>query len=470
MKTGVVYAKAFSANGWRVDSSFHLSDSNVLYSLLDSCPYKQSTIDGIKKDCFFGNIFTRVFVKDAEHGVPYMTASDMVKAEPLSGRFLSKKQVASLSNLILHKNWILISCSGTIGNVVYTNEQFDEVVATHDLIRLLPDETKTKGGVLYAYLASRYGYIMLTQSRFGGVVKHINPSHVSQIPIPKFPAEFQNKIDAQIKEAAALRVEANKLLEEAKTLLIKEAGLRELTPEDYDYYGPRVSGRKVSCFVRNKKDIDTTTINAFNHSERIRKTKASMPCQTVPLKDVLLGGDTFSSYSVPSIEVKPEHGIMFINQKDIFDNIVKGKWVSKRNVSLDKLVEYGEVIVACDGTLGESELFCRTLFANEDLQGALISTHFIRMKTNEFVPSGYLYAWLSSDYGFRFIRNCQAGTKLCHPIPKMFLQIPVPILAKEIMNAIDEKVRNAHTLRYKANCLERSAIEAVEKEIDSWSK
>ena len=260
------------------------------------------------------------------------------------------------------------------------------------------------------------------------------------------------------------------MLSEAERLLKTSANLRDLTPEDYDYFGPRGAGREVSCFVRKRKDITTTTFNAFNLSERIRKTRAAMTCTTRPLREVLLGGDTFSSCSVPSIEVKPEHGIMFINQKDIFDNIIKGKWVSKRNVSLDKLVEYGEVIVACDGTLGENELFCRALFANEDLQGALISTHFIRMKTNNIVPPGYLFTWLNSDYGFRFIRNCQAGTKLCHPIPTMFLDIPVPIISPDIMNEIDQLVKEAHTKRYKANENERKAIRMVEEEIEKWNK
>ena len=65
------------------------------------------------------------------------------------------------------------TCSGTIGNVIFTNSTFEGRIATHDLIRVVPDDSKMLKGVVYAYLSSKYGYCQLTQSKFGGVVKHI---------------------------------------------------------------------------------------------------------------------------------------------------------------------------------------------------------------------------------------------------------------------------------------------------------
>lgn len=134
------------------------------------------------------------------------------------------------------------------------------------------------------------------------------------------------------------------------------------------------------------------------------------------------------------------------------------------------LVEYGEVLIAGVGTLGENETFCRTIFANEDLVGQLVSGEFIRMKTTEEVPSGYLFAWLSSDYGFRLLRNTQTGTKLCRPIPSLVLQIPVPILDFKDMYEIDEMVRDAHTKQHIANNNEKEAISMIECEIENRNK
>jgi restriction endonuclease S subunit len=162
-------------------------------------------------------------------------------------------------------------------------------------------------------------------------------------------------------------------------------------------------------------------------------------------------------------------GIMLINQSDIFDRQVRGKWVKKEPKYLKDLLEYGEVLIAKIGTLGENETFCNTIFVNEDLVGQLTSSAFYRLKTNGRVPSGYLYAWLSSDYGFRLIRNTQYGTKQCYPNPTLLLNIPIPIVEKQIIDRIDVLVRDAHTKRYLANQKELQAISIIESEIESWS-
>ena len=334
-------------------------------------------------------------------------------------------------------------------------------------MRVIP--SKVKEGLLYAYLTSKYGHALLTTNTYGTVIQTLNAGNIESLPIPLFPSDFQFKIDSLIQESSKLREEAYTVLEKAKSVLMREASLRDLNSEDYDYYGPRSSQRKVSCFVRNIQEIGTTTINAFNHSERIRRLKQSFSCPTIPLRETLLDNDTFSSGSFPRIEVSSGHGIMLINQMDIFDTIIKGKFISKRGVKTDNLVKYGEILIAGVGTLGEGETFCRVIFANEDLEGQLVSGEFIRMKTTEDIPSGYLYAWLNSDYGFRLLRNLQAGTKLCRPIPKLLLEIPVPIIDMELMSQINNMVRSAHTKRHEANIKELQAISMVEQEIEKWN-
>ena len=155
----------------------------------------------------------------------------------------------------------------------------------------------------------------------------------------------------------------------------------------------------------------------------------------------------------------------------MFDNvhIVKGKWISSRGSNLENVLEYGEILIACDGTLGENELFCRAVYVNEDLKGSYVSSHFLRLKVNDEMLAGYLFCWLNSDYGFRLIRNTQAGTKLCHPINKLFLDIPIPIIGKDEMQEIDRLVREAHTKRHLANQKELKAISMVEQEIEKWN-
>lgn len=191
---------------------------------------------------------------------------------------------------------------------------------------------------------------------------------------------------------------------------------------------------------------------------------------TRPLIDCLDDAKFFSTGSFPRLELNTPKSIRLINQTDIFNSKIKGKNIARKKVRTDNLVTYGEVLIAAVGTLGENETFGCVRFADEELNGQLVSGEFIRMKTINDVPSGYLFIWLSSEYGFRLIRSTQTGTKLCRPIQKLLGQLPVPILSEDIMNKIDCLVKKAHTLRWESTVLEREAITLIEKEIESWQK
>ena len=464
MKISSVKSK-FVVSQMRLDGSFHLSDGLEVRKLVSKSPYGTTEIKDVSSNIYCPGIFKRNYVKS---GIPFLGGGDIQKQDLDSGKYLREKNTPNYEVLQIKKGWSLVTCGGTIGDTVFANNLLAKCWISQHVMRVIPQNIKE--GMLYAYLASKYGKLLLTTNTYGSVIPTLNASNIANLPIPRFPEYFQQEVDNLVQEAARLRVESADMLTKAELLLKTETNLRELTSEDYDYFGPRNAERKLSCFTVKRKDINTTTINAFNLSERIRKTKDSIVCKTKPLREVLLGGDTFSTGSFPRVEVKEGFGVMLINQKDIFDNIVKGKYISKRGVKTDNLVEYGEVLIAGVGTLGESETFCRAIFAYEDLVGQLVSGEFIRMKTNDEIPSGYFYAWLASDYGFRFLRNIQAGTKLCRPIPRLVLELPVPILGKETMLKIDSIVKEAHTKRYEANNCERKAIHMVEQEIEMWNK
>lgn len=451
----------------RFDGSYHNAEVNIYNDVITS--HSEHKLSYYCSEIFTSGRNKRVYTQH-DFGYPFLSNSDASSSNPLTTCKYSSKKYGYDETALLKGGMILTGRVGAIGQTTFVPKYWEryKMMGSDNIIRIVV-KPEYRNGFIYAYLASKVGKLSFWKHATGGVQPFITDAMVGSLPIPQFPDTFQKEVDNLMHEASRLREEATDELNEAEKILKRAAKLRDLTAEDYDYYGLNNSGRKVSCFVRKRKDIDTTTINAFNHSERIRKTKASMPCETVPLKEVLLDGDTFSTGSFPRVEVKEGYGVMLINQKDIFDTIVRGKYISKRNVKTDNLVKYGEVLIAGVGTLGENETFCRTTFANEDLVGQLISGEFIRMKTNKEMPSGYLYAWLASDYGFRLLRNLQTGTKLCRPIPRLVLELPVPIVESNVMEEIDKMVKEAYTKRYRANCNERKAISIVEQEIERWN-
>ena len=474
MRKGIINSKSFfnAEAGLRIDPDIYLSEGSVIRNELKNLPYQRSTVGENAADVFCGNIFSRFFVSKPDHGMPYLSASDTMLADLDTGRYLSKKQASSLSYLMLKKDWILVTCSGTLGNLTYTNRNFENHIATHDLIRIIPNSNKVNRGTLYAFLSSKFGYYQITQSQFGGVVKHINAEQTKGIVVPVFPDIFQQEVDKLIQESAVLREQATILVKDAKALLKLEAGLPDLTVEDYNYFIPRYEGRAVSTFSRNIKELGTISFNAFNYSERVRINilERLKSIKNISFYDALDENKLRSPSGVAVTELKEGHGIMLINQSDIFNRIVKGKWVPKKQKYTKDLLEEGEILIAKIGTLGENETFCRCIYVGEELKGQLISSAFYRFKPSNKIPSGYLYAWLSSDYGFRLIRSSQYGTKQCYPNPSILYNYPVPIIDDDKMKEVDRMIKDAHHLMHLANDNERKAIAMVEAEIEKWNQ
>lgn len=465
MKIGVFNLKEIHDKKFRFDPSLLLSEGIRVRSLLNKLPYEVKTLSEVSTNIFIGNIFSRQWVKDSEKGLPYLSASDTVLADLNTRQYLSILQAKQLSELLLDEGWILITCSGTLGKTSYTNKNYTGRIATHDLIRVVPNCKVLSGGYLYAFLRSKYGYFQITQSQFGGVVKHINATQAGELQVPILPDSIIHEINDMITTSSYLRQEATQMLNDAERILKEKAGLRDLSPDDYEYFGFHDYRRTPGCFSMNIRELKYS-FAAFNHSERFRRALSeidSIPNMTI--NDAISSEGWISPGGVEVVELKEGHGIQLINQSDIFDNLVTGKWVKFKSKYIKDTLKYGDVVIAKIGTLGENEKFCHCVFANEDLDGVLISSAFYILRSSDRIPSGYLFCWLNSEWGFRQLRSSQFGTKLCYPNPSIVGRYKMPILQWDDMIAIDKLVKDAHTKRHRANQLELESIAMIESEI-----
>lgn len=450
MRTAVIQNKSLFDSG-RIDPSYHLSESIKLKKQLLGSPYTLSIIGEKSEDVFLGNIFTRVFVKDAEHGIPYIAASDMTKASIDSGKFISKNQAKKLKRLMLDSGWILISCSGTLGNVVYTNDLFKNTFATHDLIRLIPDDKKMPSGFLYAYLASKYGYTLLTQSGFGGVVKHINPDHVANIPIPLFPESKQKEIHNLIVESANLRVDANRLLEEAIALFEKYIGKSEFS---FNY--------QTKVLKMNERNLFSNRFDAqfAIAQEEIKKEKKVIEYISINsiASNIFVGNRAKRNYV--------EDGIPFLSSSNmmLFNPIRYAKQISKKSPNLDSLqVSKGDILISRSGTIGN------TILVGNVLSGSAISEHALRLviDSKKMVPE-YVFCYLNTQQGKRLMECSAYGSVIITLNEDYVGNILLPILDETEMNQITDKIREYSRKIDEATIKENQAISLVEKEIESW--
>lgn len=416
-------------------------------------------------DVFNPPVFKRRYGDSSGNTIAYFQSSDVDLVEPVSSGWISKEQAEQL-NLIVKRDWMLMTGFGIIGSLRIVDEHLEDSVFANNVCRIIYKSCDIPKGYLYAFLACRYGQSQIILNTSGSVVKYIEAPGIKKTLIPLLDDSTMIEVDRIINCVVEKRAKSLSIIKNSREEILRLLNLEPLDNNDFEAYSNSRIDTDVSAFIVNSNKIKLTTINAFNYSKKIDMLRQRVCSRgATKLENVLTPQGVFKTSSFKRLELKNNRSKMLLGQRDVFTINKVGKLIAKAYIPIDEMIEEGEVIIAAVGTMGESEVFCRTEYAGRELEGKYIVGEFIRMKTSPEWHPGYLYAWLSTEYGFRFLRSIQSGTKLCRPIPELLMDIPVPELSKELRDNIGKKVKEAYELRYEALQLEKEAISLIEKEI-----
>lgn len=471
MKTVKISSNWLAESHLRMDASYHLSEGVNAKRLIEKfCPFETVKLKEEASDLFKGNIHKRVYVSSPEQGLMFYSASDLFKSNMSSGKYVSKKYSPHLEDLELKKEWILVTRSGTLGKVTYTSSDHEGKIGTDDLIRIKPSDMKIRKGFLYAFLSSKFGYGLVTQSGYGGVVKHIEPHHIENISIPVFPDFQQNKINNLITDSSILRVEANKLLTEANDLFINHLKIDSNT---LDFLTRTLEREINSSFRISSSKISSWTLRGRNYSPRKQKIISVLSSGPHDLLGDVLKTDPFYGARYKRIESYSLNSVELLSQGDIFDIKPTGRSIALRSIkNIDQeLVSRETILVPAQGTLGENEIFGRAKFVWGYLEGKVVAGHAMRfIADTDKIPSGYLFTVLNSPLWFRLFRNTVYGTNLLGFIVPLLKNLPIPRFEINQELEIDQMVKQAYDKLTLANLKESDAVLLVENEIESWQK
>lgn len=441
----------FKESGQRLDASYHLSDGPITKLILKNSPYHLTTLSKETEDIFKGNIFKRVYVDNPNTGHPFMTASDMMKSDLNSGKFVSKKYT-NVANLMVDENWILTSRSGSLGNTIYTNKAFKKFLVTDDLIRIVPNNNKIKGGFLYAYLTSKYGNALLVQSSYGGVVKHIEPHHIEELPIPIFPEIKQIEIDSLITEASQLRFESDELLSEA-----------------IDYFDSNFNEVKFKKTFKKRIKKLGFSFAAYNNNPEAEDIEKLIKRNGNKLSDI--ASDCFSPPMFKHIYLKNDNGHPFLTGSELTKYRKEFyRWLSPRGVKdiNDYKVKKGTLLLYKSGTT-DGGILGNVFVADDILHNVCLSDHVIRITFNDIKTSYWTFAFLKSYAGVKLLQKTATGSMIPFITPPRLLDLFIP-KPNEKFDWISEKITNYMKKSVKSQMKEKKAIELVEKEIEQWQK
>ena len=451
MKIGHIHRMSMNPCGLRFDSSYHLSDGVTVKCNIVASPYPLMLIGKAAERIFIGGRARRVYVKDRKHGVPFLSSSDILQADLENVKLASKKYTPNIEEMTLQKGWTLITRSGTIGNCAFANAKHAQKLASEHVIRLVPNNI-LKQGYIYAYLASKPGYSLLTQGTFGAVIQHIEPAFVASLPIPVLPEAFQQKVDNLIQESARLREEATDALDKAISYFNQEYPIKDRTSV---------------CYTKKLKSLELG-FAAYNNNIEVDGFIAKYDSNSLKIADIT--SSVFAPPLFKHIYLSQDNGYPFMTGSELTKfNMRYYRWLSPRGVKniKDYVVKKGTLLLYKSGTT-DGGILGNVFIADKKLDGCCLSDHVIRIVFNDDKMAYWAFAFLRSNGAIKMLQRLATGTMIPFITPERVsnMLIPAPDTCYE---EIVELVSRYIDLNSKSKFLEIEAIEKVESEIASWT-
>jgi len=411
----------------------------------------------------FPGIFKRYLVDNVKFGMKFLTTSDMMMLEPETDKILSTDLTTNLDIYKVSENTLLVSRSGTIGNTIYVDERIKDFALTEDALRVKPCDNK-KIGLLYFYFNSEFGHNSITGKKSGAVIDHIYEDDLLRLPVPQLNDQLIESLFDSYLKVKKNREIAHQLIAKARSLTIQYNNLPDLADCPV-----------VTLDPENKTQARLTNLSEFSEGFRFDahfynpiakvaldniKGKSSRHDKLKNLtKNIVIGKRFKRNY------VESDHGTPFIGSKNIIQiRPSELKFLSNSEIGFmeDLILKKGMILIACSGSLGGT--FGRTSYVYNNFENYAASQHILRIIPDEnLIDSGYLYAFLSSEYGYECITRYRWGALIDEIDDKDMAELEIPLTTDLQQHEIGDLVRQAFQLRSDAIFLEDEAIKLITK-------
>ena len=91
-----------------------------------------------------------------QDGVPFLTATQVFDIRPAARKWLAPSRTSDVANRYLSPGWILVTCSGNVGDTIVSHAPHENILVSHDLLRVQVKKAENLG-YLYAFLRTKFG-------------------------------------------------------------------------------------------------------------------------------------------------------------------------------------------------------------------------------------------------------------------------------------------------------------------------
>lgn len=396
------------ARGNRLDASvYDTVAKQARYNIQNSkYPYTQLYGEGCPvKNAYYGSRMKRNYVSASNpKAIGFLGSSEMLDVYPKPVKFM--EDTVKVNDLHVSFGTLLLSRSGTIGNITFVNKTLSKYLVSEHAIRL---DCTDYPGYVYTFLKTKSGQALLHSNVFGAVVQEIEPDHLRNIPIPSASGSIKGNINSLIVRSFELRDESNELLDQANDLLVKELELQPI--EEFKrhaaYYQQNAS---VDTFSVKLSELDGRLDGSYHIPvvdaivEHLKKYAA----EVTTVGDSRISNRIVLPIRFKRVYVEEGYGRVLIGGKQIYElDPSNKKYISiakHKKLIPDLEIHENTVLITRSGTIGKVAL------APRHWEKWIPSDHIIRVFPADEQIAGYLYIFLSSDYGHELITRYTYGS------------------------------------------------------------
>jgi type I restriction enzyme S subunit len=442
--------------GFRLDATRYAAASQAAEDFINKSS-KSNVLLGDISRIFCPAVSRRQYV-ERNYGVPFYSFSDCLELSPSDYPFISKS-FDDIESFRVDSKWILTPRVGTIGQIVFTNESFKEVCVSDNVLRVVIDHKPTPE-YLFCYLSSPIGLSLIIKNSAGTVQSLITEDNLRKIVVPLFSESIEKKITECIGEANTLRTSANFLLGNAENLVYNFNNLPSLNKNDAAWFDPDRNIESVlissSEVLHNNRSGSEYRLDAHSYNPlaqlTIRNIKQSK-CAVKTIDDVT--ERVFMCNRFKRNYVDEKYGVPFLSGK----NIIQIRPTDLKHISLSETTDLDDLkleatwsLITRSGTIG------RTCFVWKNYEDYTATEHIVRVVPNkEQIDPGYLYAFMSSQYGKQQVLRFTHGSVIDEVTDKQIKKVLIPLPSETEQKKIGDLVRTAYEKRAEAIRLEDEA-------------
>lgn len=392
-----------------------------------------------------------------EFGTPFLAATQAFDSRPVPRKFLSLSKTEDSITRFVSPGNILVTCSGSVGRATLATAALSGLLISHDLLRIEPAQPELWGWA-YAFLRSPVARAMMGSSKYGHIIKHLEPSHLAGLPMPCPTSATAARLQTESERVLAARNAAVALMIDAENLFTQAIG--ELPALDFGESGFTVKASTLMTGRRRLEGIfSSPAVEQLNEHFRARQLRTSS------LKDA--GFDVWLPTRFRRIPA--EEGVKLVGSADLFEiNPDLEKRIADINFGDRNAgrVKRGWLLLARSGqTYGLNGTLA---IANAFHEGKIVSDHVIRIAPTEHcnARAGYVYMALSHpNMGRPLVKSLAYGSSIPEIDPGDIASLRFPRLDGSVEGAIAEKAEEAAKLFAEADILENDMAKYVDRAI-----